>query len=229
MSLAQKIQESLATLSNPLYAAQMSAYMKGHFEYFGIQSPIRKAATKSFINQSKLLSKSEVKREILALWAMPQRECQYVGMEMLDRNIKKFDIEDLNFVIGLVIDKSWWDTVDGLVVRSVGTLLKDHKELHYELADEWISSENLWLRRTAILFQLKYRALTDFNLLKTLILEEVSNKEFFVQKACGWALREYSRISPVEVMNFIYENEDILSTLCKNQGLKWLREQGKLS
>jgi 3-methyladenine DNA glycosylase AlkD len=127
-----------------------------------------------------------------------------------------------------IITRSWWDTVDALATGVVGPLVLRNPELA-SVMDEWLASANIWLARTAILHQLRYREHTDSERLFSYCLARSADTEFFIRKAIGWALREYSKTDASAVRQFVAENEHNLSGLSKREALLWLnggRKQG---
>ncbi len=129
----------------------------------------------------------------IALFAEEEREFQYVAIDLLSRYGKKQLSEAIKVYEQLIVTKSWWDTVDGLA----GTVVSNHFKLYPELIptynEAWINGDNIWLARTAILFQLKYKEETDVALLFSNCEKWLDSKEFFIQKAIGWALRQYAK------------------------------------
>lgn len=201
-------------------AAAMSKYMRNKFQFFGIKSEFRKSIQKEFLSGSKLPQGDELKELIEKLWAAPQRECHYFALEILEKTVKKADESWMPLLEKLISENSWWDTVDAVASKLMGTYLKKHPQFRSLYPDKWISSDNFWFRRTALLYQLKYKKDTDFGRLKTYILLTAHEKEFFIQKAQGWALREYAKTNSTEVVEFVSAHEDILSNLCKREALK---------
>ena len=124
----------------------------------------------------------------------------------------------------LITSKSWWDTVDSLAGHTVGVLVAQHPELASTM-DEWISSEDIWLARTAILHQLGYKAKTDRDRLFAYCLRRAADREFFIRKAIGWALREYSKTDAKAVHAFVRTNAGTLSSLSSKEALKWLERR----
>ena len=131
---------------------------------------------------------------VKALWEKDEREYQYAAIDYLSRTLKKLDKAHLPLIEELIVTKSWWDTVDLLATKPVGTIARKHPEVISETIETYAFGEHLWLRRTAILFQLKYKEHTDEELLYRYIRQNQTSKEFFIQKAIGWALRELSLI-----------------------------------
>ena len=126
----------------------------------------------------------------------------------------------------LIITKSWWDTVDFLSSHDAAYFFKTYRETRDSHLNPWRKSENIWLRRSAILFQLLYRQDTDAELLFTIIRENLGSNEFFINKAIGWALRTYSRVDAKAVIHFVQSTP--LHALSKREALKWLRAKGTI-
>lgn len=211
-------------------AKAMTAYLRNLHPFFGIKSPVRKEISKLFWQNQKLsipLGK-ELKDLVLALWEQPQRELHYFALDLLYAQLKKLDKTWITLFEQLIMSKSWWDTVDYLAPRLVSGLFLKYPELIESYSKKWIKDKNIWLQRTAIIFQLKWKDKTRESILFENILKRASSKEFFVQKASGWALRSYTRTEPQKVVDFIINNQKKLSKLTKDQGLKWLKDKDKL-
>ncbi len=123
----------------------------------------------------------------------------------------------------------WWDFVDSLAINGMGHLLKHYPDRIMPLLKAWAHDENLWIRRTAILSQLKFKADTDEAFLFEAIEGSIADNDFFARKAIGWALREYSKTAPDAVVRYVEANRDRLSPLSKREGLKVLLKQGYVS
>jgi 3-methyladenine DNA glycosylase AlkD len=195
--------------------------MKNHFEFMGVPAPVRKSA-QSQIFKELPKDKKIILKLVDLLWQSEYREMQYVGMDLLEKSKKLLSKEDINFVVRLIETKSWWDTVDLLASKIIGNLLKPHVELTEKLCRMWNQSDNIWIKRTAILAQLNFKEKTNDTLLYELILTNHSSKEFFIQKAMGWALRNYARKNPASVSLFLKENEDFLPKLTVREAKKHL-------
>src|SRR5690606_3000498 len=122
-------------------------------------------------------------------------------LDYIDKQLKNISKEHLSLMHQLITTKSWWDTVDMLAQKPIGKIAEDSPSIINSTIDNWSQNENMWLRRTAILFQLKYKEKTNEDLLYTYIKRNSDSKEFFIQKAIGWALREYSKTNPESVRN----------------------------
>ncbi|ULT59985.1 DNA alkylation repair protein [Neobacillus drentensis] len=201
-------------------AGPMQNYMKGHFSFLGIKSPLRKDLEKKFFQETGLLLEPFNKEFIEELWNKEEREYQYTALTYMEKSLKKLQKSDLPFMEWLITTKSWWDTVDAIAPKPVGNIAEKFPDVIEETIDGWAIHENIWLRRAAILFQLKYKKKTNENLLYRYILKNAERKEFFIQKAIGWALREYSKTNPASVKKFIEGHK--LAPLSVREGSKYL-------
>lgn len=203
----------------------MARYMRDQFPFLGIKTPQRRALLKAFMATHGQPPLDELETIVRELWQLPQREFQYSALTLLDRQVKKLPPEFYQVMEYLMVTKSWWDTVDGLAGNSVATHFVRFPLVRNECLARWRSSDNFWLRRTTLLFQLGYKNKTDQVLLFDLIRENLASKEFFIQKAIGWALREYSKTDLEAVIEFVAATP--LAPLSAREALKWLRAQGK--
>ncbi|WP_462411330.1 DNA alkylation repair protein [Neobacillus sp. Marseille-QA0830] len=205
---------------NPANAEPMANYMKNHFPFLGIKKPIRTQLEKQFFQETGILKQPFSAEFVRALWDKPEREYQYTALVYLEKMMNSLEKQDLPFMEKLITTKSWWDTVDAIAPKPVGTMAKKYPEVIEETIDQWVVDEVLWLRRAAILFQLKYKQETNEQLLYRYIDKNAESKEFFIQKAIGWALREYSKTNPASVKRFIETHA--LAPLSVREGSKYL-------
>lgn len=205
--------------SNAENAAKMAAYMKGHFRFYGIKSPVRKQLSKEFL-RIPFENAEELLEAVDQLWKQEERELHYFAMELLHRHRKLLSLDSMPFLESLVVRHSWWDSVDYLAATNIGLLIKRYPEHQSSIVRPWISSPNLWLNRTAIIHQLKYKDEVDVDLLTEAILPHAASKEFFHAKAIGWALRQYSKFNAPWVRDFIDGHE--LRPLSVREGRKYL-------
>ncbi len=168
-----------------------------------------------------LPSEADVTEAVEGLWALPEREYQYAGCGLVARHIKVCGPGFIAVVGRLVTTKSWWDTVDSLAKNGAGALVLRYPELAGTM-DQWMESESMWLRRTAILHQLGFKERTDAERLFRYCSLEAHEHEFFIRKAIGWALREYSKEDPAAVRAFVAAHDAELSGLSKREALLWL-------
>ncbi|WP_449540238.1 DNA alkylation repair protein [Ferdinandcohnia sp. Marseille-Q9671] len=201
-------------------AGPMQKYMKNHFPFLGIKTPVRRKLMRDFYAETGIV-KQEFQQELVEqLWRKEEREYQYAALDYLVRSLKKLTSSHLPFIEELITTKSWWDTVDVLSPHIVGKIGRETPQVITETINEWAYSNHLWLIRSSILFQLKYKEETNETILYHYITANASSKEFFIQKAIGWALREYSKTSPDSVRAFIQENT--LPKLSIREGSKYI-------
>jgi 3-methyladenine DNA glycosylase AlkD len=222
----QILKNTLEPHANSEEAVFMKKYMKDQFEFFGIKTPLRKELIKSLLIKKLLPSRENLLILIRELWSMPQREYQYVGMVLTEKCLARLLLSDHALFHFMITHKSWWDTVDFIAAHLVGKHLKKNPELVPILVEDWSCSGNLWLQRATLLFQLQYRQATDRELLTRLIMQYRHDQDFFMRKAIGWVLREYSKTDPSWVSHFICTHE--LSTLSRKEGMKWINRDSEL-
>ena len=202
-------------------AAKFKAYMKENFEFYGVRSPERKQLQKEIKVQLKNMEADEVFSFGEALWKLPQRELHYVAIDMIVSRAKNYDATYLPRIEKLITTNSWWDSVDALALNVAGLVFKRIPEVKLEWIERWNNSDNMWLNRSAIIHQLRYKEDIDLDLLFALVESHIGSKEFFINKACGWSLRQASKFYPAEIGSFI-ENHPQLSNLTKREGSKYL-------
>jgi len=209
--------------ANPAQAGPMKKYMRDQFEYLGIKSPQMAALNKEFIKEYGLPPIGQLNTIVRELWSLPQREFQYAAMSLMGRLEKKVEPEFISTIEYLLVTKSWWDTVDALAGHAVGTQFKRFPDVREKYLKKWRKSDNFWLRRTTLLFQLGYKKETDFDLLCGLIKENLGSDEFFINKAIGWALRQYAHTNPAPVKKFVKATKE-LHPLSRREALKNIGE-----
>lgn len=215
--LLDELEEALVQHANADLAAGMEAYMKHKFNYIGIQKPLRAQISKPYIKRLQELQANPC--EILRFcWEKNEREWQYFGMDFALKAKKQWSSTWLATMEHCITHKSWWDTVDALAVHGVGGWLKDRPEERAQVVTRWRNSEELWLQRSTIIFQLMYKGDTDATLLADVCLQFANSKEFFLQKAMGWALRQYARTDAPWVLNFVAQQS--LPKLTQREALK---------
>lgn len=200
------IDVALRPLADPARAAGMSAYLRGQFPFLGIAAPTRRSATKEVLRERR----KALDREFVAeCWSAAEREFQYVACDHL--RDAPLHADDVAWLRTLIVRKSWWDTVDSLA-RPIGRAATP------EQMRAWARDEDRWVRRVAILHQLGRREATDAGLLAEIIEVNLGSGEFFIDKALGWALREYSKTAPGWVRDFLATHE--VSALTRREGLR---------
>jgi 3-methyladenine DNA glycosylase AlkD len=213
MSSALILKHVFKNNQDPVFATWQKAYMRHQFSFFGIRTPIRKRL------QTPLIP-SFPKKLVLKLFEQNEREFQYAGIDLfLHHGIEEIDLPLLEQII---ITKSWWDTVDVIASNLAGKFFKKFP-LQINKTEDWLVSPNLWLRRSAILFQLRYKQTTDVARLFRYCTETKKEKDPFIQRAIAWALREYSKTNFKNVITFVQENT--FSSLIQKEVLSQLSKQ----
>ena len=214
----QELQQMFKLLANEEHAKSAEAYMKNQFKYFGIYTNERRKISNDYIKQVGLLSKKELDKTVKELYKQTHREFQYVAIELIAFHKKQWAEDIIELTEFCLINKSWWDTVDGIASAIIGDYFKKFPQQINPITSRWNNSNNFWLTRSSIMFQKTYKLNTDTDLLAKYILNCNTSKEFFVQKAIGWALREYSKTNPIWVKDFVANN--ILAPLSKREALR---------
>ncbi|MBL8429768.1 MAG: DNA alkylation repair protein [Dechloromonas sp.] len=213
---AARVQDTLRPLADARRAKAMAAYMKGKFAFLGIQTPARRQATLPLI-RAFTGDPLDAARE---LWALTEREYQYVAVDLLRRQNKRLAARSLPALETLIQEKSWWDTVDGLA-PTIGAIAAREPQLLSRM-DALICSPDFWLRRVALLHQLDRKEKTDEARLFEYCRRCANEQEFFIRKAIGWALRQYARTNPAAVRQFLDTNREKLSALSFREAAKHL-------
>ncbi|NLB63423.1 MAG: DNA alkylation repair protein [Fibrobacter sp.] len=215
--LTQEIQNTLKVAANDDEAKSMRRSMREQFDFLGIKAPKRRELLRETFKANPPEKAEEIEIVIKELWQLPYREMQYAASDYLFLYRSMLGARHINLIKELVITRSWWDTVDTLATRSIGDLALRYKQVRTSM-DKWIRNPNLWIRRSALLYQLRYREYTDWDKLQAYCLQCAHEEDFYIRKAIGWALREYGKINPIEVKRFALTND--FSTLTTREALK---------
>lgn len=219
--LVSTIELALCTVREPHRVAQMEAYMKNHFSFLGVMSGSRKTIFKQFKPELQQLSAQQTWEFLYECWANDSREIQYIGIDHLLTFYKKnAHSSDGKHFTYLLTNQTWWDSLDLLASHAVGHYARQFPDAFVTLAKEWEASSNFWLHRTLLIYQLKYKQQTDLALLQYYINAFKWNKEFFIQKAIGWSLREVSKWNPDWVKEVV--SKEHLRGLAKREALKYV-------
>lgn len=214
-----EIIDCLEARADNVRALDMSKYMKNKFEFFGVGAAERNEIWKLYFKEAKKTKKIDWDF-IEICFKHDKRECQYTAAYYL-KYMQRFLVEDdIPKLKELVLTKSWWDTVD-ILDKVIGSIIYNNKNLH-PIILEWSKDDNIWLRRVAIDHQLLRKENTDEQLLEKILINNLNHKEFFVNKAIGWALRDYSKTNPQWVRNFIKVHKENMTSLSIREASKYL-------
>ena len=189
--------------ANPEKAISMENYLKNQFECLGIKTPVRNDLQKGWF---KMVKEANINHwdVVYNLWVQDQREYQYIAIDYFKKTPSKLiQIDDDQLLEEIITTKSWWDSVDLIASNYVGKYFLKFPEKIEPVIGRWRKSDNIWLNRTCLIFQLKYKEKLDFKLLTGLIEEFRWNQDFFIQKAIGWSLRQHSKLDPESVKNYL--------------------------
>jgi 3-methyladenine DNA glycosylase AlkD len=203
--------------ANAVNAEAMKAYMLNQFDFYGLKAPVWRKLSKEYFKKG-LPPFEEAEEIIKDCWQHPKREMQYVGIELLACYQKQWKKETISIIEYILTHKSWWESVDHAATALTGPYFKQFPEQKINITSKWNKSSNIWLQRSSIMFQKFYKKETDTDLLVKHILHVKESKEFFIQKAIGWALREYSKTDAPWVQTFVKKAS--LSPLSEREALK---------
>ena len=204
---------------NELLAVSMERYMQDKFRFLGVRGATRTEIYKKYFPDARK-TKTIDWNFVESCWNKEEREFQYVVvyyLKTMQKFLKRDDISRLKF---LIVTKSWWDTID-LLAKVVGSLVIRFEGLD-QLMLEWSKDSNIWLRRVAMLHQLSFKEKVDKELLEKILLANLDDNEFFINKAVGWALRDYSKFNPEWVTKFIEKNRENMTNLSLREASKYL-------
>lgn len=215
-----QVAKALSVHADVVRAQEMKAYLRGKFDFLGIQTPTRRLACKQL---PKLPKDSALIIQIAKqLWKKPEREYRYVACDLLVKNAKLFTLEDLPTFKELLQTDSWWETVDTLS-SAIGDIVLSEKQQgrpSQKVMDQWLNDEDHWVRRSAMIHQLGWRLETDTDRLSRYALALSSESEFFIRKAIGWAFRDYAKWNPKFVSDFFEKNGRQFSGLTNREATK---------
>jgi 3-methyladenine DNA glycosylase AlkD len=214
----------LLPLADPARAPAMKAYMKQRHDFLGIATPARRLALKPLLATLKTADADVLLAAAAQLWAMPEREFQYAAIDILAKFSRKLEPNHVPAMLELAQQKSWWDTVDGLA-GVIGDILyrRRHSQEMEELVEAALTHPNLWVRRIAMLHQLGWKSDTDAVRLFRFATTLAPERDFFIRKAVGWALRDYSWHQPQAVREFVERMAENLSPLSRREALRAMR------
>ena len=223
--IVQLLRRALEPARDPARAVPMAAYMKDRFPFLGIGASDRRRLQRAAWRDVGRPVEAVVVAVVDELWALPEREYQYAACDVLAAHVDRCSSAVLPDVERWIRTKSWWDTVDVLCRQGAGALVRRDSRLR-SVMDRWLGDDDTWMVRSAILHQERWGADADEAWLFAACLRHGGDREFFVRKAIGWALRSYAHSSPANasaVRRFIAAHGDALSGLTKREALRRVR------
>jgi len=225
--LIAAVRAELARAADPTKAPTMRAYMKSEMPYLGVSLPAVRAVCQTVFADYPLASFEEWRDTALSLWRTAQfREERYAALALTgDRRYRDYQRPAvLPMYEEMIVSGAWWDYVDEVATHRIGPLLARYPETIRPELRVWSRDDNLWKRRAAILAQIGFKANTDEELLFACIGPNLSDRDFFIRKAIGWALREYAKTNASAVRRFVRDHEASLSPLSRREAMKHLRD-----
>lgn len=216
------VQRELAARADPAKAGPMAAYLKTSMPFYGVPTPERREIARALRRSYRPMSNDEYRRQVLSLWRLPHREEKYLAIGIAENNAEFIGRQNLDLYERLIREGQWWDLVDGVAADLVGAVLGADRGEVAPVMRRWIDDPDLWIRRTALISQLRHKAGTDQEMLFAFCRRRAAEKEFFIRKAIGWALREYAKVNPVAVRRFLVEHGSELSGLSYREAAKHL-------
>lgn len=199
MTLAKKLRANLEPFRQAKRAMWQINYMRGQFPFLGVPAPQLRTTLSALKKEH---PSSDWRQETRELWSEPEREFHYAALQWAIFHARNATPHDLPFYETLAHERAWWDTVDTIAPHLIGRLLKRFPEL-IERTEAWLDAPHFWLRRCALIYQLRWKGDTDAKRLFRYCTYLGSDKEWFIQKAIGWALREYSKVNPDGVREYL--------------------------
>jgi len=221
--LLSKLRKALREAGDPAKAPAMQAYMKSAMPYHGVPTPLLRKVCKVTFADVQLSTASQWQSQILYLWrGALYREERYAALYLAgDKRGQAFQTPSaMKMYEELIVTGAWWDYVDDIASHRIGPILRNHPGSMRRKMLSWSRSGNLWKRRSAIICQLGFKAGTDLELLYACIEPSLDSKEFFLQKAIGWALRQYAWTDAAEIRRYVRLNRTRLSALSYREALK---------
>jgi 3-methyladenine DNA glycosylase AlkD len=217
----KEIKKTFAKNADASIAAGAKAYLLHQFEFYGIKTPLRRQLSKEFYKANPIKDHNELNVIVKACFAEPQRELHYFAIELLGHHKKLWSKKTLPLIEWIITHYSWWETVDSTNTHVISKFFLQFPEFINEYTYKWNRSDNKWLKRMSLLFQLTYREKTNTTLLTEYIEHTQLEEDFFIRKAIGWALRAYTYTDSKWVVQFVKAHPK-LSPLSKREALKHL-------
>jgi 3-methyladenine DNA glycosylase AlkD len=221
MDLIDEAASRLGAEADPERAAGMAAYLKTDMPFYGVPSPVRR----QIVTQLGVFApetNEQYRSQVGGLWEQPHREEKYLAIDWARRHGRFIMFENVDLYERMITEGAWWDLVDDVAANLVGTIVRTDLDRMRPVLERWLSGDDLWLRRTVIICQLKSKGETDVALLFDACERTAHETDFFIRKAIGWALRQHSRVDPEAVRDFVERHHDDLSGLSRREATKHL-------
>ena len=220
----QALEQTFIPLADAAKAQAMKAYLLNQFEFLGLPAPVRRQAVRD-LGKVAWSSSTELLQAAVLLWQKPEREYRYTAVDLLRKHSTLLHVNDLPALQALLLREPWWETVDGLtaVIAEVLHAAVQSTANSAKVMDAWLKHPSFWVRRSAMLHQLGWRLDSDTTRLFGYAQKLAEEKEFFIRKAIGWALRDYARWNPQAVTDFLAQHSTNLSGLTVREAAKHLK------
>lgn len=215
--------DALSALADPVKAGPMAAYMKTDQPFYGVQKPERTKIERNLQRRFHLGTQEAYETAVSGLWGGERREENYLAIAVARQYPAFMGLASLPLYERLIREGAWWDFVDDVAIRLVGRIWFSYRTELNSVMDTWIQDENLWIRRSALIAQNSHKQETDDERLFRYCLQCAGDKAFFIRKAIGWALREYSYTAPERVAAFVSSHRDMLSGLSYREAVRGLK------
>jgi 3-methyladenine DNA glycosylase AlkD len=214
--------ERLAAAGDRERAAAMARYMKTDMPFYGVPKPARAKIAREMLQRFPVETREAYESAVLALWERPHREEKYLAIDLARHHRRFIVFAGVPLYERLIVEGAWWDFVDDVAARLAGRVLLAEREPMRPVVTRWVDAGDMWLRRAAVISQLLHGEETDAAMLFDFCLRRAGEKEFFIRKAIGWALRQYARTDPDAVRRFLLDHGDELSGLSVREAAKHL-------
>lgn len=226
--LSNFIQSSYEALADATKAPAMAAYMKTEMPFYGISQPDRLPVYREMKQRFKATDRHQYEAGVIALWQLPHREEKYAALVFARQNEIFVDGESIPLYERLIREGAWWDLVDEIATHLSARVLLRERSATKPVIKAWLADDDMWIRRSALLSQIGHKEKTDPKQLFEQSLKLAHEKEFFIRKAIGWSLRDYSWTDPEAVVEFLSKHGSKLSPLSRKEGAKRLIASGRL-
>jgi 3-methyladenine DNA glycosylase AlkD len=220
IAIDARAQELLIQAADPAKAGPMASYMKTEMSFYGVSSRERKAILKLLAREFRASSRTEYAHAVRTLWHGEFREEKYLAIAYARSFPRYVTLSSIPIYKTMITQGAWWDFVDEIAAHLVGSVLLRQRDRLTPTMESWTTSNDIWLRRTSIICQLRHKAQTDTSLLETVCTRNLESTEFFIRKAIGWALREYAKTDPEWVIAYVERHRHEMSGLTHREAVK---------